>query len=145
MGNKIWFNLEKSDWHNHSSESMWADRINEKEYKLLNIPLYAYGISYNDTFSTIQDNDGTPIFHKIIKKSWNSTYRIIKNQNIQLQEIINFLKNLENFWVSYESQDDWLFVLNIPLSPDINLIYTKLEEWEKNGLFWFEEADYFER
>lgn len=142
---KIWFNLKCADWHNQDTESMWALKLKDGSYVLKNIPVYMYWISLWDMFTVKPNSEWLLFFDNIVKKSWNSTYRLIKSDNVSIEEIVCFLDNLCSLGISYESYEDWLFAINIPFNSDINLIYSKLEEWENNWLFWFEESNFWLR
>ena len=48
---KVIFELDRSEWHGHDSEGMWATPIAGSEwrhFRLLNSPFFAMGVSYQD-------------------------------------------------------------------------------------------------
>jgi hypothetical protein len=59
------------------AETMWADDLGNGTFRLDNVPLFAYGISYGDIFSIrLQDGDPRPYFDSVVKTGGNETYRV---------------------------------------------------------------------
>ena len=40
--------MEKFDWYDHATETMWAQPVGNDLFQLRNVPFYAYGLSYDD-------------------------------------------------------------------------------------------------
>ena len=70
---KVWFDLDRTDWHAHPAESLWADpvlEISPTAFRLQNSPFFVRGISYLDIVDTTPtEGDGLLEFKRIIKRS----------------------------------------------------------------------------
>tara|TARA_R110002051_G_scaffold7041_1_gene33156 strand:+ start:10200 stop:10439 length:240 start_codon:yes stop_codon:yes gene_type:complete len=58
---KVVFNLEPDAWHGHSTESLWATRLENGFYKVENSPFFVMGLAFEDIFET-QIVDGMNFF-----------------------------------------------------------------------------------
>lgn len=63
-------------------EGMWADRLGGSRYRLDNVPLFAYDISYGDEFLA-EHEDGAIRFHRVTKRGGNWTYRATINEGAE--------------------------------------------------------------
>src|SRR5262249_10856826 len=72
---KVMFELEKSDWHDHATETMWAAKLADNVYSLRNVPFYVHGVSYSDAVVTEKEK-GKNLFRRVYERGGHSTYRI---------------------------------------------------------------------
>ena len=59
-------------------ETLWAYDLGSDNYKLDNLPYYAYGVSCDDVvLAPFDEDEEFPTFQKVVSKSGNRTIRII--------------------------------------------------------------------
>jgi len=141
---KIAFDLEPSDFHYHSSETLWANYLGDDNYQLDNTPIFAYGVSYGDIVEAKKRTENDfPRYIRTIKNSGHSTYRII----ILNQKTISNNAAFDKYWeplkklgCSYEGFEDYMLAVDVPLNADINEAYSLLEKGETDGVWSFEEG-----
>ena len=133
---KVFFTLDKSDSHQHATESLWAEALGDNQYRIKNVPFYANGISFDDVIEVSHDSD--QLFVKsIVTRSGHSTYRIfLLNEN----QFDMFWKPLESLGCTYEKVTEHLFAIDVPPEADIYKTYEHLEAGEENQVWEFEEA-----
>lgn len=51
------------------AESMWADDLGGGLYRLDNVPLFAYDISYRDEFRAVPLEDGRLTFNRVVRRT----------------------------------------------------------------------------
>ena len=116
---KIEFRVESSD--GVDVETLWASKLGDNRYKLLNCPFYAYRVSWGDIIEAIdQDRDGFPLFVRVLQKSGHRLIRIIfdspTNQSQKSEEV---LAGLVKMGCSYEGANTSYICLDIP--PEMSL------------------------
>lgn len=81
---KIIFDLERGETP-YETERVWAERISDNRFRILNSPFFVFGISFED------EVEGEPYgnmfkFVRVVQRSGRSTYRIILQNETQLRE-----------------------------------------------------------
>jgi len=142
---KVFFPLTEN-WHGYASETV--NCLAEGDYyRIDNIPFFIRGISLGDlVYAEYNENCFTYI--RTVNKSGNSTYRVIFNNNGDLELNKNYLNSfLLSQDCDYEgfSRDRSLQAINIPPEANIDAVYNFLAEGETNGRWEFEEGDYGRR
>lgn len=135
---KVFFKLG-DDWHGFSSESMWAEKISENQFKLRNVPYYAKNISLGDVVA-VQRTENQYFFNMVSKRSGHSTYRILINKEIDENLFKRYWEKLENIGCSYEQGKNRLIAVDVPPETNIYEAYKLLEDGEKAGTWDFEEG-----
>ncbi|MEX0965758.1 MAG: DUF4265 domain-containing protein [Bacteroidia bacterium] len=136
---KVYFYLPVH-WHSGASESVWAEKLGEKNtFKIRNVPFYIRGIGLDDVVATVKENE-LNIFHKVVKPSGHSTYRIFLLPEITNSEFIKFWSPLEILGCTYEKADERLYAIDVPPNTDIFAVYKQLEEGEDKKIWEFEEG-----
>lgn len=138
---KILFHLQ-DQWHESSTETLWAEIISKDTFQVKNIPFYIKGISYDDIIKA-NNKDELYEYNSIVKKSGHSTYRIIQLANKEI--FTKKLKILEKIGCTYEQGMKALYAIDVPIDTDVNRVYQILEEGEKEMIWDFEEGDYYEQ
>jgi hypothetical protein len=136
---KVLFELEKSDWHDHGTESMWAIPVDDNVFRLDNVPYYVYGVSYRDVIST-KPVGGQNAFADVVARGGHSTYRIFLVGEESQQHFPETWKLLHKLGCSYERATDYLVAVDVPPESDIYKVYAALEEGVKLGTWDFEEG-----
>ena len=136
---KVTFELEKSDWHEHATETMWAARLADTVYSLRNVPFYVYGISYGDAVVT-QLLSGENLFCRVYERGGHSTYRIFLVGESSKQQFEEAWEPLRKIGCLYERATDYLVAVDVPAETDIYEAYTALEKGQAAGVWDFEEG-----
>ena len=136
---KVVFDLEKSDWHDHATESVWAISRGEDLYEIDNVPFYIYGISYKDT---VRARKAYSLFEfqKVEKRGGHSTYRIFLVNDSTRHRFGEYWKPLEQLGCFYEEGTEILVAVDVPPVADIYKAYDALQKGETDGIWDFEEG-----
>lgn len=137
---KVTFELEPSDWHDHTTESVWAVPLGGNKYQVQNVPFHAYGVSYNDVVIAKPDQEGRLIVEEVLERGGHSTYRVILNPKTTAEEFEAAWEKLGSLGNTYERATDRLIAIDVPPETDIYETYTALESGEKDNVWGFEEA-----
>lgn len=137
---KIFFPIESKEWHGFSSESMWAKKVEDNHYVIMNVPFYLKNIGLYDIVSTENENDGKLEFKSVIKRSGHSTYRIITNSAISENLFEKYWMPIEEKGCTYEKAKSNFYAIDVPPNSDIYQVYELLESGESNNVWEFEEG-----
>ena len=115
---KISFRLEKEEngFPPATTETVWAKRISEDQYKIDNIPFYVRGISSGDIVSITNESGGL-VYDKLLTPSDNSTLRIIimdKNEKEETES--NLRKYFIKLGCVIEGSQSGMFAVEVPVS-----------------------------
>ena len=135
---KVVFELEE-DWHGYGTESMWAERIDENEFRLRNSPFYAKGVSFLDEVETINVM-GQNVFKEVLQAGGHSTYRIIIFQEQYEINFERFWEPLETIGCNYERATEILFAIDVPPTTDVQEVCRLLDVGSEEGVWDFEEG-----
>ncbi|MCB9878916.1 MAG: DUF4265 domain-containing protein [Planctomycetes bacterium] len=78
-------------------ETPWAEHVEGDQFRLRNIPFYAYGVSLDDVIeATPEPDDSRPHFRRVVVKSGNRTLRVAaaKDQDRVSQDLLDELAAL---------------------------------------------------
>jgi hypothetical protein len=115
-------------------------------YVLDNSPFYAFGISFGDVFSALQ-KDGELVFSAVIARGGHSTYRVRLPAGCEHAYFLENWIELEQLGCTFEGSSanaERLYAIDIPPGIDVTKVYRVLEEKEQQGIWFFEEAHYFD-
>jgi hypothetical protein len=116
---KVVFRLEESDWHSHSTETLWASPAGANRFRLENIPFYVYGVSYHDVGTVIEG--GLHLYQDVVQRGGHSTYRIFLPEEISEEKFDEYWNPLRILGCWYERGTDYLIAVDVP--PEA--VYTK--------------------
>lgn len=136
---KIIFKLE-NNWHKQGTETVWASKLSNNQYRIENVPFYAKGISYGDIVKINSKGDDLH-FSEVVEKSKHSTYRIYLMPEISNERFKEFWNGLQVIGCTYEKADKNLYAIDVPSETNIYKAYELLEKGEKKGIWDFEEGD----
>jgi hypothetical protein len=136
---KVTFLLEKADWHDHATETMWAEPMGDRRFSLRNVPFYAYGASYGDVVTAFAD-EGRMTVREVVQRGGHSTYRLFVTNTEQLQRFGELWQPLERLGCTVERATERLLAMDVPPSVDIYAAYDALSLGEAEGVWDFEEA-----
>ena len=76
---KVTFRLEPGAWHGSATESVWAEPVGPGQYRLCNVPFYAFDVSYGDLVGAVEEA-GRLVFASVVRRGGHSTYRLLVNE-----------------------------------------------------------------
>ncbi len=138
---KVYIELEPDSWHGHTSESMWATRLDDGLYKVKNSPFFARGISYEDIVE-VKQRDGVNLFLRTVFPSGRSTYRIILGENTTDAQFERFWGALEAEGCTYEHGyfGYIMYSVDVPKEADVQKVFAFLNEGVSQKVWDFEEG-----
>ena len=139
---KIVFDLEPGETP-YNTERVWAVRISDNRFQILNSPFFVFGVSFEDEVEAEPYGDVFK-FLRVVQRSGRSTYRIIL-QNENTIEGPQFLQRWEPFRAegcTFESASPQYISVDMPPSANVAELYELLELGEEQGVWIFEEGYY---
>lgn len=101
-----------------NTESHRATPIGENLYRLENSPFFAYNVSWQDIIEAKPDEEGIPIFVRVVEKSGNRTIRVIL-ESAESQRILDALIQLG---CSYGGANPSYLSVNIPIEANFQAV-----------------------
>ena len=132
---KVLFRVPEEDG-TASVETLWAHDLGSDQYRLDNLPFYAYSVSPQDVVYAPHDPDeGRPTFKQVISKSGNRTIRIAFDLPVESDNVSrHILDLLVALGCGYEGANRKFIAVNIPpdvgLSSVCNLLVQRDVNWE---------------
>ena len=83
---KIKVPLPPNDPSSGEAEWMWADADGENRFRLRNVPVFAFGLSYGDTVNATSV-DSVPVFANVAEHNGHSTYKVYVKTDRQAPEV----------------------------------------------------------
>jgi len=117
-------------------ETSWAKPVGDGLFQLENSPFYAYGVSWLDVVEARKPEDnGFPVFTKVVEKSGNRTVRVIFNPPIEDGNVSKkIVDTLVELGCSFEGANPSYIAINIPREVDFwkirDFLVEKELEWE---------------
>lgn len=141
---KIFFPITEKQWHDMSGEWLWADRIGDNLYRIDNIPLYVYGISYMDFVACRQSEEEFLEFERVVDSGGHSTYRTLLKGDKNRNDFLSYWIVLEKLGCSYESSIDPedVFSIDVPPHVDVRLAYDILLKGESDDVWHLDEGNF---
>jgi hypothetical protein len=137
---KVVFQLEPGAWHGSGTETLWAERVDERRFRLRNVPFFVFGVGVDDVIFAREAGDDIFEFESVSIHGGHSTYRIIAGATISSEQINSKWQELEELGCTYEQGPGRLRAVDAPPKADIHKVYALLEEGERGGLWDFEEG-----
>ncbi|HEX8438625.1 DUF4265 domain-containing protein [Archangium sp.] len=136
---KVTFPLEAQAGHGSDTETLWAEKLAESQFRLRNTPFYAYGVSAEDVVFA-HEHAGRLVFAGVARQGGHSTYRIIKSKEVDSARFQERWAPLQNHGCSYEEGFGRLLAVDVPPAADIHAVYALLERGEQDQVWSFEEG-----
>jgi len=136
---KVLFHLEPGAWHGSATESVWAERMDQRCFRLRNVPFYAFGVSVEDVV-VAQPIGHIFEFESVSHRGGHSTYRIITKKTARPEDFQQKWQRLEHLGCTYEQGPGQLMAVDVPPRANIYEVYSLLEEGERDGIWDFEEG-----
>ena len=135
---KVTFRLEPGAWHGSATETVWAEPVAPGQYRLCNVPFYAFDVSYGDVVGTVEET-GCLVFSSVLRRGGHSTYRLLLKDPLR-DQFESFWKPLAECGCTYEEGHRPLLAVDVPADADIFEVYRRLEAGELAGIWSFEEG-----
>ncbi len=118
-------------------EVIWAEKMEDGNYKVDNIPFYAPNLALNDVFS-VEEDEGILYFDQLIRMSGHSTVQLVFFKEAEVNESLAIL---ENFGCSWEGmKDQAMYSVDVPAELDYAKVKRFLNEQLEKGILDFKES-----
>jgi hypothetical protein len=140
---KIQFNVDPNDQRGVKTESLWAEEIGSRRFRILNSPFYLFGISAEDVVEA-EEAEGRLRFQIVVSRGGHSTYRIFlqDGRTIKDTDFRIYWDPISAVGATFENADDHFVAVDIPPGRDVAAIYELLEKGEQDGIWAFEEVHF---
>ncbi len=119
---KVVFATERPGGEAPLVETVWAEKLGRSRYRLLNIPAFKVGISYEDIFEAKPSRaySGRLCLTRVLEKSGNRTVRVLFDQPVETSEFtMSAIETLSDLGCQISGGSGVFFTLNLP--PDCSL------------------------
>lgn len=121
------------------TEVMWATPLETAfVFRLENIPLHVFGLSFGDVFRA-RDDRGVLTFDHVIRRGGHSTYRIALVGQSWTTRSRELLTRLEHLGAVFERSAMKMIAIDVPPESDVYDIYAVLSDGLADGTWYFDE------
>lgn len=140
---KIDFQLNAEDQQGFETENVWAEKVGENEFLVLNSPFFVFGVSAEDIVSA-QRHGNAYKFDHVVKPGGHSTYRVFLQggRTIHDESFQSRWTEISKLGVTFENANDRLVSVDVPPGVDVVSFYALLKQGEDGGVWAFEEGNY---
>lgn len=140
---KITFDLNPDDQQGYRTEGVWAERVGPDEFRILNSPFFAFGVSADDIVNAKQ-HSGNYKFDHVVRKGGHSTYRIFLQggRTVNGEEFQSRWTAIQALGATFENANDRLLSVDVAPNVDIVRVYDLLRQGGNEGVWAFEEGNY---
>lgn len=98
-------------------ESLWAEKLGSDQYRIRNVPFFAYGLNFYDIVRATADSpDLKPQIREVVEPSGHKTLRLFFANSIDRDEQVKLLESLHAHNAYYERATD--IHVAIDIEPD---------------------------
>ena len=117
-------------------ETLWAVRLGPNRYRLENVPVFQYGVSWSDVIEAVEEGGGerggSPFFTRVLEKSGHRTVRVLLDEEREDGDV--FFTTLVRFGCTIERATPRLLAISVPPSADLRAVAQHLVvsdvDWE---------------
>ena len=133
--------LRPGEWHGHSTETVWAERVGDGRFRLRSVPFHAMDVSFGDIVAT-ENEDGVNVVRSVSLRSGHSTYRVFVKGPVQLDDetFLRYWAPLRDLGCTYERGTAHLVAVDVPANSDLDSVYSFLTAGEEANVWEFEEG-----
>jgi hypothetical protein len=124
----------------YGGESLWADKISENTYQLKNIPIFAYGVNFDDVVLVKEDEDGVLQVIEKVESSNHHTIRVFFVDEQSGDSNFSRLKQFKGEGIGSEKWNDDLYALNVTPTRDYEAFIEVLNHYQDLGAIEYELA-----
>jgi|SRR5579859_2400414 len=137
---KVYFELpeEEDGYPPDRVESLWAEQVGPREFKIANIPIYVRGIGSGDVVAAYSDDEGELHFKELLRSSGNSVFRLYVFDEREVPALRRMLRDL-----GYESEQSYvpnLVAVEIPANKPIHPFLDLIVKQAKDNHLEYQEA-----
>lgn len=138
---KIVLHLPPDAWHGHATETIWAEKVGEEQFRIRSVPFFATGLSVEDIVR-VREEDEMQVAIGVEMHFGHSTYRLFLTEGVEIDSpaFSDHWGMLERLGCSYERATKRLFAVDVPPHADIHEVFRLLENGESAGVWDFEEG-----
>jgi uncharacterized protein DUF4265 len=138
---KIQFQIDPKEQREFRTEALWAERVGDGRFRILNSPFFLFGISAEDIVEAKEAEDGFK-FQSIISRGGHSTYRVFiqGGRTISAPDFQAYWKPISQLGATFENANDHFVSVDIPPGKDVAAIYKLMQKGEQEGVWTFEEV-----
>jgi len=136
---KVRFHLEPGAWHGSATETLWAERVDSRRFRLRNVPFFVFDVSVEDVVLA-REAEGSFEFEGVSIRGGHSTYRIITRKTASPETFLSKWQELEKSGCTYEQGPGRLRAVDVSPKADIHKVYELLEQGERDGIWDFDEG-----
>lgn len=132
--------VESDDWGELKGEWLWAERVNERSFRLNSIPCFKYGLAYGDVVRALE-RDSDVIFDEVETRGEHSTYRIALAEGVTVdrEAFTSAWRPLQQLGCRFEGSKSWLG-MDVPPAADIEEVFARLVQGQEQGVWTFEQS-----
>src|ERR1051326_1567993 len=136
---KIRIPLPERDASGANAEWLWAAPIGNNTYALRNIPIFVFGLSYDDV--VVAEPEGENLaFRRVIGRGGHSTYRTYSKPNRHDPKVIYLLEQVFRLGCDLEPATGRIVGVDVLPKTDGHAVYAALQKAEDAGILEFEEG-----
>jgi hypothetical protein len=136
---KVLFQLDPGAWHGSATETLWAERVDQRRFRLRNAPFFVFGVNIEDVVFARAAGD-IYAFEGVSIRGGHSTYRIITRAAGSTEPFGQKWRVLEQLGCTYEQGPGNLKAVDVPPKANIYQVYELLEQGGHEGVWDFEEG-----
>lgn len=137
---KVVVELPPDAWHGFKTETIWAEPTKAPgHFRLRSIPIYAYGLSYDDLFSTTT-RQGKLYVQSILERGGHSTYRVFLEEGFTFDDFERQWSVTRAFSACAFERAGRLIAIDVPPEADIYDVYAELEAGADAGRWDLQEG-----
>jgi hypothetical protein len=105
-------------------ETLWAWSLENDNYKLDNLPYFAYSVSCGDiVYAPFDPDEGFPTYQKVVERSGNKTIRLFFEEAYEDgNSTFNSIQDIVAMGCEFEGSSRKYFCINIPPKADFNTV-----------------------
>ena len=130
---------DEEGWPPVPVEPIWVQPVGDDQYRLLNVPFFALGVSSGDLIEATRDETGIRHFKRVVEPSNRSTIRIIVAEPEGVEALADQI--LRRGCLVEASYIPALIAVDVPSQEDYGALLTLLDEFEAAGVLDYEEAN----
>jgi hypothetical protein len=123
------------------AENLWAATLEDRRYRIDNVPFYVYGISLDDVVRA-EEIDGRLVFREVVSRSGHSTYRVLVKDSAGVSSagFTRLWLALEELGCGREIASRRWIAIDVPPTTNVFSVYRILESGEEQGVWSFDEG-----
>jgi hypothetical protein len=141
---KIGFMLNPEDEQGYEVENLWAEPLENHNFRILNSPFFVFEVSCGDVVKAVP-SDSKLQYVGIVRRGGHSTYRLFLqgDHTINDPSFQEYWKPISAQGATLENANDRFVAVDVPPKVDISTIYRLFQEGENAEIWSFEEGHYY--